>query len=43
MNTAADNNRLGGLAPTLPRTERLRRTLDALRAAALSLLGIHAH
>jgi hypothetical protein len=43
MDTAADNTALAGLAPVLPRTERLRRTLDALRAAALTLIGIHAH
>ena len=43
MHTAADNTALTGLAPALPRMERLRRTLDALSAAALTLLGIHAH
>ena len=43
MHTAADNTALAGLAPTLPRIERLRRTLDALRAAGLTLLGIHTH
>ena len=45
MQSAANTTTTGvlGLAPSLPRTERLRLTLGALGTAALTLLGIHQH
>ncbi|MET0510857.1 MAG: hypothetical protein ABW135_04160 [Thermoleophilaceae bacterium] len=45
MQSAANTTTSGllGLAPSLPRTERLRLTLSALGTAALTLLGLHHH
>jgi hypothetical protein len=45
MQSAANTTTSGllGLAPSLPRTERLLLTLSALGTAALTLLGLHRH
>jgi hypothetical protein len=43
MHTVADPRASSGLALTPPRAERLRLTLGALGAAALTLLGLHGH
>jgi hypothetical protein len=43
MHTAAEQQSLTGIAPTLPRIERALLTLHALGVAALTLVGIHRH